>query len=56
MMNSLRDYLSLQNMIEVLMISLSLAFFAIENITFENDETGIYKLGKNWSTTLFFVS
>ena len=40
LMNSLRDYLSLQNMIEVLMISLSVAFFAIEN-SLENDETGI---------------
>ena len=39
-MNLLRDYLSLQNMIEVLMISLSVAFFAIEN-SLENDETGI---------------
>ena len=34
------DYLSLQNMIEVLMISLSVAFFAIEHIM--DNDTGTY--------------
>ena len=43
-MNLLRDYLSVQNMIEVLMISLSVAFFVIEN-NFKT-EIGIYKLGE----------
>ena len=43
LMNLFRDYLSLQNMIEALMISLSVAFFAIEN-SGESTETGIYKL------------
>ena len=42
-MNLFRDYLSLHNMIEALMISLSVAFFAIEN-SGESTETGIYKL------------
>ena len=35
------DYLSLQNMIEVLMISLSVAFFAIENIEQLDNDIGI---------------
>ena len=39
------DYLSLQNMIEVLMISLSVAFFAIEN--FVDHDTGILEFRIN---------
>ena len=39
------DYLSLQNMIEVLMISLSVAFFAIEN--FVDNDTGILEFRIN---------
>ena len=41
------DYLSLQNMIEVLMISLSVAFFAIENIKQLDNDTGILEFRIN---------